>query len=474
MANVRDAERELMRSAPAKELADRVNKEARGPKSKAILLESLKYESPAHIYYAVFRTPPVIERGKGSKVWDVDGNEYIDLIGGFSTQNVGHIHPKVTETIKKQSELLVQEAELPHEYRTKLAKRLVEITPGKFEKKVQYVTTGGEATETALRLARYYTQHPTIIGFFGGYHGRTYGAMNVTMNAYMRHFEVMPLNQAVFHVPYAYCYRCPFGLEYADCGVRCVKFIDEMFKANQFGLRSTKAGGATTNVAAMIVEPMQAHSGYIVPPPEFMPGLREICDKYGILLIADEIQTGFGRTGKWWACDQTNVAPDIMAIGKSIAAGLPLSVVVAKSEIWDAMGPASVCTTFGGTPLSCAAALTVLDVFEQEKLLERAAKIGEYFKKGFEELQSRHPLIGHVNGVGLFIGVDLVKDPKTREPAPEANAVIHDECFKRGLLYERGGYYGNMIKTICPLCITEEEVDKTLDIFDQAMKVTES
>lgn len=473
MPDVRSAERELMKGRSEKELKKVIEKQARGRKSKQILLEALKYESPAHIYYAVFQCPPVIARGEGSKVWDVDGNEYIDLIGGFSVQNVGHIHPKVTEAIEKQSKLLVQEAELPHELRAKLAKKLVEITPGKFEKKIQYIVTGGEAIEVSLRLARYYTQHPTIMGFYGGYHGRTTASMNVTCNAYMRHWEVLPLNQGVLHVPYAYCYRCAFGREYPSCGMQCVKFIEELFEANQYGLRSPRGDSGSTNVAGILVEPMQAHSGYIVPPPEFLQGLRRIADKYGLLLITDEIQSGFGRTGKMWGSDHSKVAPDIMAIGKSLAGGIPLSVVVAKSEIWDVMGPASVCTTFGGTPLACAAALAVLQVYEEEKLVEKAARTGEYFQKGLRELQSRHPLIGNVDGRGLFIGVELVRDRKTKEPASEENGIVSHECFKRGLLYEKGGYYGNMVKTICPLSISEQEIDKAIEIFDQAIRVAE-
>lgn len=468
-----DIERTIMKGRARQELLATIEREARGPKSREVLREALEFESPAHIYFAVSKCPPVIDRGKGATVWDIDGNEYIDLFSGWSVHNIGHCHPKVVEAIKEQCEKLVQWAEMPHELRAKLARKLVEMTPGDHEKKVYYGVTGGEAVEASTKFARYYTGRPTIMAFYGAYHGRTYGAMTATADGYMRHFQGFPLNVGVVHVPYAYCYRCVFGREYPECDMQCTRYIEELFRSAHYSLRYSGPQGSVTDVAAILVEPMQAHSGYTVPPTEFLRDLRRIADENDLLLIVDEVQSGWGRTGRWWGCEHSDVVPDIMPTAKSIAGGIPMSVTIARSEIMDEFGPSAHSTTFGGTPLACAAALAVIKVFEEEGLVDRAARTGEYFKKGFRDLAEEHPLIGNVEGKGLFIGVELVKDQKTKEPAIEENIVVQEECLKRGLLYPRQGWYGNKMNVICPLVIEKEQVDRALEIFDAALGTAE-
>lgn len=467
------ADKDQLKGKTKDELLAIIEREARGPESKRVLRESLDYESPAHLYFSVFPCPPVITKAKGALVWDIDGNEYIDFIGGWSVHNIGHSRPEVIEAIKAQCEVLIQYAEMPHELRTKLAKKLVEISPINGRKKVYFGVTGGEAVEASMKFARYYTGRPTIIGFYGGYHGRTFGAMTVTSDAYMRSYQGFPLDIGVVHVPYAYCYRCLFGKEYPECGMQCTKHIEELLKSHQYGLRHVTPKGGVTNVAALLVEPMQAHSGYITPPPEFLRNLRRIADEYDLLLIDDEVQAGWGRTGKWWGCQHSEVIPDIMPTAKSIAGGIPMSVTITKSDIMDDLGPAAHATTFGGTPLACAVALAVINVFEKERIVERAAVQGEYLMKGLRDLEQRHRIIGNITGKGLFIGVELVKDRKTKEPATEENIVVQKECLRKGLIYPRQGRFGNMINTICPLTIERDQIDRALEIFDNAFTVAE-
>lgn len=458
-------EREKLRM-PEEMVLSIIERETKGPKSKEILKKALKYESPGHLYYAVFRCPLVYESGKGAIITDVDGNEYIDLISGWSTQNFGNCHPKIVQAIQKQAERLLTNAELPCEHRTELAKRLAEIAPGHGAKKVHFLTTGGEAVEVAVKLAKYYAGKPDILAFTGGYHGRTFGAASLSANAYFRLWD--PTLHQIYRLPYAYCYRCFFGKEYPDCDMQCVRYIEMLFEAVQGGLRDPEHN--ITTVAGIVVEPMQCHAGYIVPPEDFLRGLRKICDRYNILLIVDEIQTGWGRSGKMWGCEHAGIEPDIMAIAKSLGGGIPISATIAKSEIFDSWGPAAHGTTFGGTPLACATGLAVLDIFREDKLVEQSARKGEYFLKRLEELQEKHQLIGHVDGRGLLIGIEFVKNRKTKEPAAEETEKMQHELFKRGVLIEKSGYYGNRFNFIPALVITETQIDNVIDALDQTMK----
>lgn len=467
-----EKERKLMKGPPVEDLLKIVEKEARGPKSKQILKKMFEVESPGHLYLIEFECPPVIERAKGALLWDVDGNEYIDLFSGFAVHNLGHCHPKVVAAMKNQLEKLVQWAEMPHQARVDLASALLDITPGKWKKRVQYVTTGGEGVELAMKLARYYTARPTIMAFHGGYHGRTMGAVTAASSAYSSFYQGYPVTAlGAVHVPYAYCYRCIFGQEYPSCGMRCTKFIRELFKSANYGLRLEKSGTGITNVSGILVEPMLGAGGYIIPPNEFLKDLRSICDDYNLLLIDDEVQVGWGRTGKLWGCEHSGVTPDIMVVGKALGGGIPLAAVIARSEILEELGPGAHGTTFGGTPLACAVGLAVIETIRQEKLVERGSSIGEYFLKGFKDLAKDHPIIGHVDGKGVYIGFELVKDQKTKEPAVEELRAVHKECFKRGVLWPPGGgFYGSRGYLIAPLVIEKEQVDRVLEVFDEAFR----
>jgi len=465
-----------MRGPSTEKRKQLIERSALGPKSKALLLRANEVESSANLYNQAFEeASPVIVKGKEATVWDLDGNEYIDLISGFSVSNIGHCHPKIIEEIVRESSALFQYAEMPNVSRVDLAEQLLAIAPGSHRKKVFYTVTGGEAIEFALKSARYYTNRPSIMGFKGAYHGRTYMAATVTNSAYMRYYQGFPLDMGVIHLPYAYCYRCAFGRSPDDCDMECTRYIEEHFKCNWYGVKFATKDVEINNVAAIVVEPMQAASGYITPPDQFLRDLRRITEENETLLIVDEIQTGWGRTGRMWGCEHSGAEPDIMTVAKSIAGGLPLSATVAREEIMDELGPAAHTTTFGGYNLACAVALRTIQVFKDEKLVEKAAATGDYFYKGLEDLMDEHPLIGNLEGKGkgLFIGIELVKDRKTKEPAAEENMRVQKECCKRGVLYEKGGWYGNIIKIIPPLVITQEQVDKVMEVFDDALKAAE-
>ena len=368
----------------------------------------------------------------------------------------------------------MQWAEHPSRLRMELAQKLVEVTPGAHKKKVYYATTGGEATEVAMKLARYYTGRPNIMAFAGGYHGRTYGAETATSDAYLAQFEGLPVTLGVVHVPYAYCYRCIYNLEYPSCGMQCTRFIEELFKSSKYGLRFAEKGVGVTNISAIIVEPMLGASGSVIPPKEFLRDLKKIAQDYDLLLIDDEIQVGWGRTGRLWACEHSGVIPDIINVGKTMGAGLPVSAVVAKAEIMNTSQPWAHGTTFGGTPLACAVSLAVISIIEKEKLVSKAAESGEYFLKAFNDLAEDHPIMGRVEGKGLLLGFELVKDQKTKEPAIEEFRLLHKECFKRGVLWiPGGGFYGSRGHMLPPLVIQKEQIDKVAEVFDESLRVVE-
>ncbi len=453
------------------ELLKRIESEGRGERSKKILREILEIESLAHLYWGVFSAPPVVAEGKGSTIIDVDGNKYIDLTGGFGVHAIGFSHPKVVAAIKYQAERLLQYCEMPSEPRIELGKKIVEIAPGQFKKKILYAVTGAEAVEAATKVGRYYTGRPNIIAFTGGYHGRTQGNMAFTANAYFKNYHTMPPDICVLRFPYAYCYRCPLGLDYPDCKMSCTQYLDNFFSSVHYGLRDPER--EITSVAAVLVEPCQGHAGYIVPPTEFLLELRKICDKYGLLLIADEVMAGFGRTGKLWACEHSNVVPDLMCIAKPIGGGIPLSAVVGRADILDEVGPAAHMGTFAGNHIACAAGVALIKVLLEEKIPQKAAKTGEYLLNQWMGLQESHSLIGDVRGWGLFIGVELVKDRDTKAPAKEEINWIQNECYKRGLIIQKAGYFGNRFNNYPTLAITEEEIDRAIEILDTVISEAE-
>ncbi|RLC78876.1 MAG: acetyl ornithine aminotransferase family protein [Chloroflexi bacterium] len=399
--------------------------------------------------------PFVMERGKGVEVWDVDGNRYLDFNAGVAVLATGHCHPEVVKAIKEQAEKFIHMAGTDFYYpvQIRLAEKLNEIAPIKEDTLVFFVNSGAEAVESAFKLARYATRRPLTLAFIGAFHGRTMGAITLTASKAVQKRGFYPMVPGVVHVPYAYCYRCAFKQEYPSCDLYCVKYIEEV-------VFHTYAPG--DEFSAIFVEPIQGEGGYVVPPPEFFPRLRELADKYGILLVVDEIQSGMGRTGKMFAIEHWGVEPDIVCVAKGIASGLPLGAMVARKSLmtWPSGAHGN---TFGGNPISCAAALVTIKLLEEE-LIENAARMGEYAMNRLKEMAEKHPIIGDVRGKGLMIGVELVKDRETREAIPEVRDQAVYKAFERGLLLLGCGL--STVRMMPPLSITKDLLDEGLDIFE--------
>ncbi|ABL77945.1 acetyl ornithine aminotransferase family protein [Thermofilum pendens] len=404
--------------------------------------------------------PLVAKRAHGVWVEDVDGNVYLDFNSGIGVTNTGHCHPKVVKAIKEQAERLLHYSltDFLYEEPVKLAEKLVSITPGRFPKKVFYTNSGTESIEAAIKTARGHFRgtRPYIIAFAGSFHGRTYGSLSLTSSKPVQRRHLGPLLPGVFHAPYPYCYRCPFRQKYPECNLWCVDFIEEWM---------LKKYVPPEEVAAFVVEPIAGEGGYIVPPPEFFKRLRELADKYGILLVVDEVQSGFGRTGKWFAIEHFGVEPDIIAVAKGIASGLPLGAIIGRAEVMD-LPPGSHASTFGGNPVSCAAALATIEVIEEEKLLDNATRVGEYAMKRLRELQEEIPYIGDVRGKGLMIGVELIA--RDGSPNPKLLQKTLEIAFKKGLLVIGAGV--STIRIAPPLIITQQEMETGLRILEESLR----
>ncbi len=427
-----------------------------GPKARALLERDAKVISPSYVRFY----PLVIERGEGCILWDVDGNAYIDFNSGLAVLSTGHRHPKVIEAIKKQCDkfLHYSNTDFYYEESVRLAEALCEITPGKFEKKVYFGNSGTEAVEAAIKLAKWHTRKHRFLAFIGAFHGRTLGSLSFTASKPVQRRYFYPMLPGVTHVPYPYCYRCPFKQEFPDCGYWCIDFIEEYV---------LKKYVPPEEVAAILFEPIQGEGGYVVPPDGYFQRLKKLADKYDILLIDDEVQSGMGRTGRWFAIEHWDVVPDVVCIAKGIASGMPIGATVARSELMDWVG-GSHASTFGGNPVSCVAALATIEVIREEHLLENAARQGNYIMKRFREMQEQYPIIGDVRGKGLMIGVEFVKDPKTKEPAVEEAKEIMIRSWKRGVAVITCGIC--TLRIAPPLIITRELVDKGLDIIEQVIK----
>jgi len=450
-------------------LRSRVAEHARGPKTRAILEKTLTYESIGHLDFALFACPPVMEHGKGALVYDVDGHEYLDLHSGFTVSVLGHNNTEVNDAIREQMDRLMHYAELPVESRAELARLLVERHPGNFEKKIFWCVTGGEAVEIAIKLTRWYTGKPIILTHWGDYHGRTSGAMALTSKASMvaYNYPIPPSDTAVVRVPFPYCYRCPFGKTYPSCDLHCAAELERMFESKETWLRNPAAG--ITNVAAMIVEPFQSSAGYIIPPMPYLGRLAEIAKKYDFVFVSDEVQTGMGRTGKQWAIENADVAPDVITMAKSIANGLPLGAVTGRKEILDSWGPGAHSSTFTGYPPACAGGIKVFEIFERDHIIKGAAEKGAHFLAGLEALAERHPSIGHINGMGLYLSIELVRDRETKEPAGSETAWVHGQLVDEGVICIHSGYYYNRLCFAPPLVIERAEIDRALATLDRVL-----
>ncbi len=427
-----------------------------GPKARELLKKDASLISQS----AVRWYPLVADSGSGCVVKDVDGNEFIDFNSGLVVLAVGHSHPRVVKAIKDQAEKLIHYSWTDFYYKPiiDLAEKLTEITPGSFAKKVYFCNSGAEANEAAMKMARWHTRKPLFLAYTGAFHGRSFGTMALTASKPVQRRHFFPLVPEVTHVPYPYCYRCPFGLKYPECDMWCVDFIEE---------EVLKKYHPPEDTAAMFVEPIQGEAGYVVPPDDYFQRLKKILDKYDILLADDEIQSGMGRTGRWFALEHWGVTPDIVTTAKALASGLPIGAAVARQELMDWEG-GSHANTFGGNPVACAAALQVIDIIKEEKLMENATHQGTYLMKRLKEMQQQYPIMGDVRGKGLMIGVEFVKDPETKEPAPQEVEDITNKCFKRGLAIITAGK--SAMRFAPPLIITRDIIDEGLEIFEGAVK----
>lgn len=436
-------------------------------KNREGLMAFLEDEHPGDVLFTKWDYPQIIKHGKGNRIWDVDGKEYIDCISGMSTMNIGHGDERVANVLKEQYMELDNWFDFPTPERIKLVKKLKEITPGDYKKRVRLALSGSDAVEVAIRSARYYTKKTHIISFYGAYHGQNTATMGLTGAGGMhRWYNPVPMSDhCIERFPYAYCYRCPYGKEYGTCDMHCVKVIDELMSSTQTGLGNPYSG--VNNVAAMIVEPMQSSAGYIVPPDDFLAELRKLADKYGFLLIFDEIQTGLGRTGKMFASEHSGVVPDITLVGKALGAGVPMSAVVARAEIFEDAGPGFICSTYAGSSLGCAVGNKVIEIIEEDRLVEKCTETGKYLETVLAEYKTQHPMVGSYSQKGLYFGIEYVDDRETKAPAAEFTAKLVNALRDAGLLCQLNGYYNNRLSFIPPINITKENVDEIFEILNR-------
>jgi 4-aminobutyrate aminotransferase len=404
----------------------------------------------------------VIERAQGNLVYDVDGNCFLDFTSGVGTNPLGHCHPKVVEAIFQQAEKFIHLSGTDFYYpsQVRLAERLAAVAPGPDPKHVFLSNSGAEAIEAAIKLARHHTRRSHFIAFYGAFHGRTIGALSLTASKPVQRKHFSPLMPGVIHVPYGYCYRCPYHLKYPECNIACVDAIEDTVFRNLI---------SPEEVAGIVVEPIQGEGGYVIPPPEYHQRLRELAREYGILYIADEIQTGMGRTGRMYASEHYGVIPDIMALAKGIASGMPLGATVASSKIMD-WGPGAHANTFGGHPISCETALVTMDLL-LNGILDNVTMIGNYIMDRLQRIQKSHRLIGDVRGKGLMIGIELVRDRETKEMAVKERNQVVQRCFQKGLLVLGCGQ--NVLRFMPPLNIGRQEADTALSIFEEALTEVE-
>jgi 4-aminobutyrate aminotransferase len=431
-----------------------------GPRAEEVIARDGKYISPSYTR----SYPLVVQRGSGAMLEDVDGNIFLDFNAGVAVCATGHSHPRVIESIRKQIDdfLHISGTDYYYPHLPALAQKLSELVPGDFQKKTHFGNSGAEAVEGAIKLAIYKRGGQKLIGFFGGFHGRTMGALSLTASKARQRAGFGRQVLDVTHVPYAYCYRCPYGLTPETCGAyeskgpHCARVIEELL---------FKTTVPAEECAAIVLEPIQGEGGYIVPPVSFLQTIRRIADKYGVLVIADEVQSGMGRTGRMFASSHFDFVPDIMAIAKGIASGIPLGATVARADLMD-WGPGSQASTFGGNPVAIAASLATIELLE-DGLIANAARMGEYLLDGLRELGKRHEIVGDVRGKGLMIGVELVKDRVTKEPHPEALLRVEIECFRRGLIIQGAGT--SSIRLSPPLVIDREQCDFAIKTLDEAL-----
>jgi 4-aminobutyrate aminotransferase/(S)-3-amino-2-methylpropionate transaminase len=423
-----------------------------GPESRRIFAEEQRYIAPG-LQRIALMSELTLTSGKGATVEDADGNRYVDFFAGVAVASLGHSHPRWVESMEAQIRK-ISVGSFTTVNRLRFLKRLAEVTPGTLDR-AQLYSSGAEAVEAAIRLAKSYTGSYEVVGFWGGFHGKTTGVMGLMGDEGKHGWGPLPGGR--FLTPYADCYRCPIGLEYPSCGVACAEFA-----------RKTIKNATSGAVAAVLIEPMQGTAGNVIPPPEFLPAIRDIAHEAGALLIADEMITGFGRTGKMFGVEHSGALPDVMTTGKGMASGYPVTAVISTDEISRAepwAKPSGASSSYGGNPLAATAALATLETVIEEKLVERSATLGEEMRRRLRAMQEKYEFMGDVRGVGLLIGLDLVKDRQTKEPlARRVTERIFLECLRRGLLLM--GYMPR-VRINPPLTITREEIDRGLGILDE-------
>ena len=428
-----------------------------GPKAKAIVERDRHYSAPA--YGRVY--PLVVKEGRGMVIEDVDGNLFLDFMAGIAVASTGHSHPRVVEAIEAQARkfLHICGSDYYYEPMVNLAEKLSRLAPGTGKKKVFFTNSGTEAVEAAFKLARYHTKRQHVIAFHGAFHGRTLGSLSLTASRSSHRAHFGPLIPGVHHVPYGFCHRCPYQLQHPSCGIECVQVLEKI--TFRYEVRPEE-------VAAIFVEPVQGEGGYVVPPAEYLPMLQELCRKHGILLVLDEIQSGFGRTGKMFASEYWNIEPDILCVAKGIASGMPLGAMIAREEIstWTRSTHGS---TFGGNPVACAAALATIQLLE-EGLVKNAETVGEFLKNKLMVLKSRHREISDVRGLGLMIGVEFEHNDGSHAPDAKLRDRVMQKCFEKGLLLLGCGE--STLRFCPPLIVTENETEVAVKLFEAGISET--
>jgi 4-aminobutyrate aminotransferase/(S)-3-amino-2-methylpropionate transaminase len=405
--------------------------------------------------------PVYVAKARNAVVTDVEGKEYVDFAAGIGVMNVGHCHPKVVAAVKAQADLYSHTCFglVGYESYLRLAEKLNQLTPGDFPKRTFFLNSGAEAVENAIKIARYATGRKSVIAFEDAFHGRTFMTLSLTSQVSPYKVGFGPYASDIYRIPYAFCYRCPLALSHPSCGCECAGLLENAFDKHV----------NAEDVAAVIAEPVLGEGGFIVPPPEYMGKIKKICEEHGILLIADEIQTGIARTGKWFGMEHWGVAPDLVTTAKALGAGFPISGVTGHQEIMDTVHPSGVGTTFGGNPTACQAGLAVFDIIESEGLLERATVMGERIRERFRTLQQQYPTIGDVRGLGAMAAMELVEDPESKKPAGDLAKAFRTKLYENGVINVGAGTYHNVVRFLVPLTIEDSTLARGLDIVEETL-----
>lgn len=421
-------------------------------KTMEFLEVSRKYEPSCMSWQA----PVVWSHAEGAEIWDVDDNYYIDWTSGVLVANVGHAHPHLAEALGGQAKKLLNTYDFPTPERLNLARKVIEQTPSHLDK-VFFVATGSEATDAAIRIVKRYTNKFEVLAFWGGFHGRSFGPMSVAGIAGIKK-SFGPLIPGGIFAPYPYCYRCPFEKTYPDCNIFCLDYLDRLVETESTG-----------SLAGLIIEPYQGAAGFVFPPEGYLKKLEWWAKKRDIVFILDEVQSSFGRTGKMWALEHEGLEPDVLCLGKGMGSGVPIAAVVTRSKIISCLGPGEMSSTLGGNPLSCAGALAVFEIVENEKLVQKAAQNGQHLKEKLIGLMDKYKFIGDIRGRGLVYGIEFVKDRETKEPAPDLAKKIVLKCVENGLMVGKLGIYGNVMRVAPPLVITHELIDLSVLILEKVL-----